>query len=148
MSPWNYPVNLALVPLMGAIAGGNTVLLKVSAHSGSTAETLKKLLDKYMDPLAIRVEGKQGAKMITKLLEQKWDHIFFTGSVSVGRIVYQAAAKNLTKCTLELGGKNPCIVDKNVDIDLAAKRIGIIKQFSKTLSIFKFFILNSMGKVF
>eukprot|EP01127_Copromyxa_protea_P017794 TRINITY_DN5476_c0_g1_i1.p1 TRINITY_DN5476_c0_g1~~TRINITY_DN5476_c0_g1_i1.p1 ORF type:complete len:249 (+),score=55.57 TRINITY_DN5476_c0_g1_i1:31-777(+) len=109
ISPWNYPVNLAIVPLIGAIAAGNTVFLKLSRHSENTGRTLENLLPKYVDTNCITVESEGGAAMITQLLKEKWDHIFFTGSVNVGRVVYEAAAKNLTPCTLELGGKNPCI---------------------------------------
>lgn len=130
MSPWNYPVNLAIVPLVGAIAGGNTVLLKVSRHSAATAELLSRLLPKYLDPATFRVEGRGGASFITEVIKHHWDHIFFTGSVSVGRIVARAAAEWLTPVTLELGGKNPCFVDRDVDVKLAAKRIGWGNVFS------------------
>ncbi|EFA75481.1 aldehyde dehydrogenase [Heterostelium album PN500] len=123
ISPWNYPVNLALVPLIGAIAGGNCALLKLSRHSASTGELMFRLLNKYMDTDCFSFDYEGGAQYITDLLEFKWDHIFFTGSVNVGRIVYQAAAKFLTPVTLELGGKNPCIVDKNINMKLAAKKI-------------------------
>jgi len=130
MSPWNYPVNLALVPLIGAIAGGNAVFLKLSRHSANVGKTLEKLVHKYLDRRCIVAESDGGAPMITRLVEEHWDHIFFTGSVSVGRIIYQAAAKFLTPVTLELGGKNPCIIDGDVDIDLAAKRIAWGKFFN------------------
>ncbi|KAF2077676.1 hypothetical protein CYY_000992 [Polysphondylium violaceum] len=123
ISPWNYPVNLALVPLIGAISAGNCALLKVSRHSYNVGELLYKLCTKYLDPECFAFDFEGGAQYITDLLEFKWDHIFFTGSVNVGRIVYQAAAKFLTPVTLELGGKNPCIIDKDVDIAFAAKRI-------------------------
>ncbi|KYR01862.1 aldehyde dehydrogenase [Tieghemostelium lacteum] len=123
MSPWNYPVNLALTPLIGAIAGGNCALLKLSRHSRNVGELLYKLLNQYMDVECFSFDWEGGREYISDLLTFKWDHIFFTGSVDVGRIVYQAAAKFLTPVTLELGGKNPCIVDKDVDIKLAAKRI-------------------------
>lgn len=130
MSPWNYPINLAMVPLLGAIAGGNTVFLKLSRHSSNTGAVLEKLVLKYLDCSCIAVESEGGRDMITKLLEPKWNHVFFTGSVKVGKIVYQAAAKHLTPVTLELGGKNPCIVDKDVDLDLAARRIAWGKFFN------------------
>jgi acyl-CoA reductase-like NAD-dependent aldehyde dehydrogenase len=123
ISPWNYPINLALVPLIGAISAGNAVLLKASRHSVNTGRILEKLIPQYVDNTCIAVESDGGAEMITKLIEEKWDHIFFTGSVDVGKVVYAAAAKHLTPVTLELGGKNPCIVDKEVDIDFAAKKI-------------------------
>ncbi|KAM9953466.1 hypothetical protein ACTFIW_006822 [Dictyostelium discoideum] len=123
MSPWNYPVNLALIPLIGAIAGGNCALLKLSRHSYNISKLLHGLLTKYLDPECFEFDCEGGAPYITELLEYKWDHIFFTGSVKVGKIVYQAAAKFLTPVTLELGGKNPCIVDKDTDIKLTARRL-------------------------
>eukprot|EP01133_Synstelium_polycarpum_P012930 gene12930-15197_t len=123
ISPWNYPVNLALVPLIGAIAAGNCALVKLSRHSVAVGTLLHRLLVQYMDPEAFSFDFEGGAQYITDLLEVKWDHIFFTGSVAVGRIVYQAAAKFLTPVTLELGGKNPCIVDKDINLKLAAKKI-------------------------
>jgi acyl-CoA reductase-like NAD-dependent aldehyde dehydrogenase len=88
-SPWNYPVNLAIVPLAGAIAAGNSVFIKFSRHSQSTGETFAKLLPQYIDTRAIAVESEGGARFITKLIESQWDYIFFTGSVSVGTIIYQ-----------------------------------------------------------
>eukprot|EP01116_Phalansterium_solitarium_P018670 TRINITY_DN5032_c0_g1_i2.p1 TRINITY_DN5032_c0_g1~~TRINITY_DN5032_c0_g1_i2.p1 ORF type:complete len:528 (+),score=207.20 TRINITY_DN5032_c0_g1_i2:157-1740(+) len=130
ISPWNYPVNLALVPLAGALAAGNTVVVKLSRHSANTGAVLGRLLAEHLDRRAVAIEYEGGAPMITRLLEEKWDHIFFTGSVSVGKVVHQAAAKNLTPVTLELGGKNPCIVDKDVDIELAARRIAWGKFFN------------------
>ncbi|EGG16246.1 aldehyde dehydrogenase [Cavenderia fasciculata] len=123
ISPWNYPVNLALVPLIGAIAAGNCAHVKLSRHSASTGELLHRLLTQYMDKEAFTFDWEGGAQYITDLIEVKWDHIFFTGSVNVGRIVYQAAAKFLTPVTLELGGKNPCIVDKEANLKLAATKI-------------------------
>lgn len=129
-APWNFPVNLAIVPLMGAIAAGNTVFLKLSRHSSQTARTLEKLIPEYLDMRAVAVEADGGAAFITALLKEKYDHIFFTGSVAVGKIVYEAAAKHLTPVTLELGGKNPCIVDRSADIALAAKRIAWAKFFN------------------
>ncbi|PRP88750.1 aldehyde dehydrogenase [Planoprotostelium fungivorum] len=130
MSPWNYPINLAIVPLIGAIAGGNTVLLKLSRHSINTSLTLHDLLPRYLDGRAYAIESTGGASLITKLISYKWDHIFFTGSCSVGKLVYQAAALHMTTVTLELGGKNPCIVDSNIDLDLTARRIAWGKFFN------------------
>eukprot|EP00164_Ancoracysta_twista_P003785 GFYU01005073.1.p1 GENE.GFYU01005073.1~~GFYU01005073.1.p1 ORF type:complete len:571 (+),score=152.62 GFYU01005073.1:112-1713(+) len=130
MSPWNYPINLALVPLMGAIAGGNCCFLKVSRHSPHSAEVMCRLIPQYLDMACIACEGAGGAAYITELIKHQWDHIFFTGSVNVGQIIYEAASKHLTPCTLELGGKNPCIVDSTADIELAAKRIAWGKWFN------------------
>jgi len=104
--------------------------MKFSRHSENTGRTLSKLIPKYLDSRGVIVEYQGGAPMITALIAEKWDHIFFTGSVSVGRTVYQAAAKNLTPVTLELGGKNPCVVDKEVDVALAARRIAFGKFFN------------------
>ncbi|GAM21281.1 hypothetical protein SAMD00019534_044560 [Acytostelium subglobosum LB1] len=123
MSPWNYPVNLALIPFAGAIAAGNCALLKLSRHSGNVAQLLHSLLIKYMDNECFAFDSEGGAPYITELLEYKWDHIFFTGSVAVGRIVYQSAAKFLTTVTLELGGKNPCIIHQDANVKLAAKKL-------------------------
>ena len=122
IAPWNYPLQLALLPLAGAVAAGNCVLLKPSEISAHTSALLMELVPRYLDPdcLAV-VEG--GVPETTALLEQKFDHVFFTGSTPVGRVVYQAAARHLTPVTLELGGKSPCIVDRDVDLEVAARRI-------------------------
>ncbi|KJE88821.1 aldehyde dehydrogenase [Capsaspora owczarzaki ATCC 30864] len=130
MSPWNYPVNLAIVPLIGAIAAGNTALLKLSRHSANVATTLGELCIKYLDSQAVAIEYEGGASMITELIKHKWDHVFFTGSVSVGRIVYEAAAKHLTPVVLELGGKNPVFIDRKVHIPTVARRLAWGKFFN------------------
>ena len=122
ISPWNYPVQLLFSPLVGAIAAGNCALLKPSEVTPHTSAALASMLPKYLDSDAIvLVEG--AVAETTALLEERWDHIFYTGNGTVGRIVMQAAAKNLTPVTLELGGKSPCIVDKNVDVKITAHRI-------------------------
>ncbi|KAI8353790.1 aldehyde dehydrogenase, dimeric NADP-preferring [Mortierella sp. GBAus27b] len=119
---WNYPLNLLLAPAVGAIAAGNTVLLKPSEVAPHTAMLLTKLLPAYLDQRAYRIIN--GAVDETSLLlEHKFDHIFFTGSGSVGRIIMGAAAKQLTPVTLELGGKSPAFVAKDVDISIAARRL-------------------------
>jgi acyl-CoA reductase-like NAD-dependent aldehyde dehydrogenase len=123
ISPWNYPVNLGIVPLAGAIAAGNCAFIKLSRHSRNVGKLFETLLNKYMDTSCIVAESDGGAAYITALLKEHWDYIFFTGSVSVGRVVYEAAAKFLTPVTLELGGKNPCIIDREANVDLAAKRV-------------------------
>jgi acyl-CoA reductase-like NAD-dependent aldehyde dehydrogenase len=123
MSPWNYPVNLALVPLAGAIAAGNSVFLKVSRHSSNVARVLCDLIPRYLDTRTVAVEGAGGASLITELLRLQWDHIFFTGSVSVGKVVAAAAARTLCPVTLELGGKNPCYIGDVRDLRHAMKRI-------------------------
>lgn len=122
MSAWNYPLQLALAPLVGAIAAGNCAVLKPSEFSPATSQLLATLLPKYLDPRCVQVI--QGAvPEATALLAEKFDHIFFTGSASVGKKILEAAAKHLTPVTLELGGKSPCIVDQDANIDAAAERI-------------------------
>jgi len=122
IAPWNYPVNLILTPLIGAIAAGNCAVLKPSEISANTSALLGRLIPAYMDPEAVQVvEGD--AETSTELLEQRFDHIFFTGSEAVGKIVMTAAAKHLTPVTLELGGKSPCIIHDDFDLALAAKRV-------------------------
>ncbi|NDL56164.1 aldehyde dehydrogenase family protein [Phytoactinopolyspora mesophila] len=122
VSPWNYPVQLALVPLAGAIASGNTVVLKPSEQAPATSAALANLLPRYLDPAAVAVvEG--GPDEAAELLEQRFDYIFFTGSARVARIVAEAAARHLTPLTLELGGKSPVWVDGTVDLQTAADRI-------------------------
>lgn len=122
ISPWNYPFQLAFCPLIGAIAAGNKVTLKPSELTPRTAAITVKIIEEVFDKK--QVEVIVGDKDVAQeLLLQKWDYIFFTGSVKVGKIVAEMAAKNLTPVTLELGGKNPCIVDQTAHLKLAAKRI-------------------------
>lgn len=122
IAPWNYPVQLLLVPAAGAIAAGNAVVMKPSEVSAATSKVLGELVPKYLDSSAIAlVEG--GVPETTELLAQQFDHIFYTGNGTVGRIVMAAAAQHLTPVTLELGGKSPVIVDKSANIDIAARRI-------------------------
>ncbi|MBS5822239.1 MAG: aldehyde dehydrogenase [Clostridium argentinense] len=122
ISPWNYPFQLSVAPMIGAIAGGNTVILKPSNKSVHVSKVLTKLIEDNFDEKYIAVVNG-GREENTELLNQKFDYIFFTGSVPVGRVVMEAAAKHLTPTTLELGGKSPCIVDNDVDIKTTAKRI-------------------------
>jgi aldehyde dehydrogenase (NAD+) len=122
IAPWNYPFSLAINPLMGALAAGNCALVKPSEVAPFTSALLAELLPKYLDADAVKVvEG--GIPETTELLAQKFDHIFYTGNGTVGRIVMEAAAKHLTPVTLELGGKSPCIIDQHVDLEVAAKRV-------------------------
>ena len=122
IAPWNYPVQLLLSPLVGAIAAGNTVLLKPSEVSAHSSAIMAKLVPRYLDTECIAVvEG--GVEETTALLEQRFDHILYTGNGQVARVVMAAAAKHLTPVTLELGGKSPCIVDEEVDVEVAARRI-------------------------
>ena len=122
IAPWNYPFQLAIAPLIGAIAAGNTAVVKPSEVTPHTAAIISEIIKAVFDPAHVAVvEG--GVEVSQELLGKKWDYIFFTGSTHVGKIVYESAAKHLTPVTLELGGKNPCIVDDTAVIDLAAKRI-------------------------
>ena len=122
IGPWNYPFQLLLAPLIGALAAGNCAILKPSEITPRCSAVVAELIPRYLDPDGVRViEG--GVAETTALLEQKFDHIFFTGSTTVGRVVAQAAAQHLTPVTLELGGKSPCIVDREVDLEVAARRI-------------------------
>lgn len=122
ISPWNYPVQLAISPLIGAIAAGNCAMLKPSEIAPHTSAALAKMIEATFDPAYISVvEG--GVEASQELLEQPFDHILFTGSAQIGKIVMEAAAKHLTPVTLELGGKSPCIVDADVDLETATRRI-------------------------
>ncbi|NLZ69095.1 MAG: aldehyde dehydrogenase family protein, partial [Spirochaetales bacterium] len=126
IAPWNYPIQLSLSPLVGAIAGGNTAIVKPSSYAKKTSAVIAKLLTECFDPSFVAViEG--GRAENTELLEQKFDYIFFTGSVAVGKIVMEAASKHLTPVTLELGGKSPVVVEKSANIKLAARRIAFGK---------------------
>lgn len=122
IAPWNYPYQLAFSPLIGAIAAGNTIILKPSELTPNTSTITKEIIESVFSKEHVAVvEG--GIPESEELLKQRWDYIFFTGSVPVGKIVAKAAAKHLTPVTLELGGKSPCIVDETANIKLAAKRI-------------------------
>lgn len=122
MSPWNYPVLLSLEPLVGAIAAGNTVVLKPSAYSPATSEVIAQLISETFEPEYITVV-RGGRAENQSLLEQKFDYIFFTGGVEVGKMVMKKAAEHLTPVTLELGGKSPCFIDHTANLRIAARRI-------------------------
>ena len=122
IAPWNYPFQLALCPLISAVAAGNQVVLKPSELTPKTSEIITKIIGEIFHKNHVEViEG--GVEVSQQLLANRWDYIFFTGSVAVGKIVAKAAAENLTPVTLELGGKNPCIIDETANLKLAAKRI-------------------------
>lgn len=122
IAPWNYPFQLALCPLIAAVAAGNRVVLKPSELTPHTSAIIAKLIEKTFHINHVEVfEG--GIEVSNKLLAKRWDYIFFTGSVTVGKVIAKAAAENLTPVTLELGGKNPCIIDETANLKLAAKRI-------------------------
>ncbi len=122
MAPWNYPVLLSLEPLIGAIAAGNCCVVKPSAYAPETSRVLAKLIcEAFPESYVTVVEG--GRQENQSLLEQKFDYIFFTGGVTVGKLVMEKASVHLTPVTLELGGKSPCIVDHTANLKLAARRI-------------------------
>lgn len=122
MSPWNYPVNLTLAPLIGAMASGNCAIIKPSNYSPATSEILKNIIEQNFSPNYISVITG-GREENATLLEQRFDYIFFTGGATVGKLVMQAASKYVTPITLELGGKSPCIVEKSANIKVAAHRL-------------------------
>ena len=122
ISAWNYPYQIALIPAISAIAAGNTVVLKPSEIPNNTSKILARLINSnFNENLLTVIEG--GVETTSELLKQKWDKIFFTGSTNVGKIIYKAAAENLTPVTLELGGESPTFIFKDCDIKLTAKRI-------------------------
>lgn len=122
IAPWNYPFQLAICPLVAAVSAGNRVTLKPSELTPHTSAIIARLVAESFDPEHVSVE-EGGVEKSTELLARRWDYIFFTGSVPVGKLVAEAAAKHLTPVTLELGGKSPCIVDRRANLALAARRI-------------------------
>ena len=122
ISPWNYPFQLALCPLIAAVSAGNSVVLKPSELTPNTSKIIAEIITESFETNHVEVV-QGGVEVSQKLLSQRWDYVFFTGSVAVGKIVAKAAAENLTPVTLELGGKNPCIIDETANVKLAAKRI-------------------------
>ncbi|MFF3024423.1 aldehyde dehydrogenase [Gottfriedia sp. NPDC057948] len=129
VSPWNYPFQLTFIPLIGAIAGGNTAIVKPSELTPNSSALITKIItDTFPIEYISCVEG--GVEVSTALLKEKFDHIFFTGSVEVGSVVMRAASEHLTPVTLELGGKSPTIVDKSANLKLAARRIAWGKFFN------------------
>jgi aldehyde dehydrogenase (NAD+) len=126
---WNYPFQLTVGPLLGALAAGNCAAVKPSEVSPATSALLARELTRYLDADCVKVfEG--GVPETTELLAERFDHVFYTGNGAVGRIVMTAAAKHLTPVTLELGGKSPCIVDRDADVEVAARRIAWGKFFN------------------
>ncbi|MBD2095983.1 aldehyde dehydrogenase [Trichocoleus sp. FACHB-591] len=122
IAPWNYPFQLCIAPLIGAIAAGNCAILKPSELTPHTSQVIANLIRQHFDPAFITViEG--GVETSQQLLAERFDHIFFTGGTAIGKRVMAAAAEHLTPVTLELGGKSPCLVDADVPIDVAARRI-------------------------
>ncbi|MHC5765646.1 MAG: aldehyde dehydrogenase [Nostoc sp.] len=122
IGPWNYPFQLIISPLIGAIAAGNCAIIKPSEIASHTSDIIAKIIAKHFDPAYLAVvEG--GVEASQKLLAEKFDHIFFTGGTDVGKIIMVAAAKYLTPVTLELGGKSPCIVDTDINLEHTVRRI-------------------------
>lgn len=126
IAPWNYPLQLLISPLVGAVAAGNSVVLKPSEKAPATSELIGRLIPQYLDPRSVAVV-QGGADAVQGLLAEKFDHIFYTGGERVGRIVYEAAAKQLTPVTLELGGKSPCVVADGRNWPAIARRIAFGK---------------------
>ena len=122
ISPWNYPFQLSISPIIGAISAGNTVALKPSEHSPNTTNILKLVIEKSFEKGHVDIVTG-GPDIGQKLLELNWDYIFFTGSTEIGKIVAKEAAKTLTPVTLELGGNNPCVIDKNISLKTTSKRV-------------------------
>jgi aldehyde dehydrogenase (NAD+) len=128
IGPWNYPLQLLLAPLIGAIAAGNCAVLKPSEFATATAALLQKIIDEAFEKKYITLVQGDGASVIPSMMTDfRFDHIFYTGSTYVGTIIYQAAAKKLIPVTLELGGKSPCIIENDADIKIAAKRVALTK---------------------
>jgi len=128
ISPWNYPFQLLLAPLAGAIAAGNCVVLKPSEHVPATSALLGKMISETFAPEYISLCQGDGAAIIPAMMNNfAFDHVFYTGSTKTGKLIYEMAAKQLTPVTLELGGKSPCIVEADADIAVAAKRIAVTK---------------------
>jgi aldehyde dehydrogenase (NAD+) len=124
ISPWNYPLQLLLIPLVGAVAGGNCVVLKPSELAPATAQAIEKIFTEAFDGNYVKVIQGGGAAVVPEMMNHfRFDHIFYTGSVPVGKNIYQLAAKDLVPVTLELGGKSPAIVEEDADLTTAAKRI-------------------------
>jgi len=124
IAPWNYPLNLILIPLVGAIAGGNCVVLKPSELAPSTAALVEKIIQEIFEPNHIKVFNGDGADLVPRLMNDfRFDHVFYTGSVAVGKTIYKLAAEKLIPVTLELGGKSPAVVETDADIKITARRI-------------------------
>jgi aldehyde dehydrogenase (NAD+) len=124
IAPWNYPFQLSLIPLVGAIAGGNCALVKPSELAPATAAVLEIIVTESFSPQYIAVVQGEGSELVPSIMKSfRFDHIFYTGSVQVGRSIYQQAAADLVPVTLELGGKNPAIVERDANLTVAAKRI-------------------------
>lgn len=128
ISPWNYPLQLLFTPLAGAIAAGNCVVLKPSEFAPATAAVMKKIVDATFEKKYVQfIEGDGSVAIPSMMNHFVFDHVFYTGSTTVGKIIYQMAAANLVPVTLELGGKSPCIVEEDANISVTANRIAMTK---------------------
>lgn len=128
IAPWNYPFQLLFTPLMGAIAAGNCVVLKPSEFAPATALVMQKIIEDSFPPEQVLYVPGDGVTVIPELMQQfNFDHVFYTGSTAVGKIIYKMAAEKLVPVTLELGGKSPCVVEEDANITVAAKRIAMPK---------------------
>lgn len=130
IGPWNYPLQLLFTPLIGAIASGNCVVLKPSEFAPATANLMQRIIEETFSKEYILYVPGDGATVIPAMMDHfRFDHLFYTGSTAVGKIIYQKAAEKLVPVTLELGGKSPCVVEEDANINIAAKRI-VMTKFS------------------
>lgn len=130
IGPWNYPFMLVLSPLVGAIAAGNAVVVKPSEYADATSGLIEKIISETFQPEEVMVAQGDGAAVVPALMKDfRFDHVFFTGGTAVGKIIYQLAASQLVPVTLELGGKSPCVVEADANIEVAARRI-VLAKFS------------------
>ncbi|MEY2638858.1 MAG: hypothetical protein RIR90_340, partial [Bacteroidota bacterium] len=128
IAPWNYPFQLLINPLIGAIAAGNCVVLKPSEHAPATEKVMQQIIESVFDKNYICYVQGDGAKVVPEMMQSfAFDHVFYTGSTAVGRIIYQLAADKLVPVTLELGGKSPVVVEADADIAVTARRIAVAK---------------------
>ena len=130
IGPWNFPLQLLLIPMVGAIAAGNAVVLKPSEYAPATAAVIEKMIKDTFPEELVQVAQGDGAKLVPEMMNQfRFDHVFYTGSIPVGKAIYQLAAKDLVPVTLELGGKDPCVVEADANLTVAARRI-VLGKFS------------------
>src|SRR5215203_307579 len=128
IAPWNYPLQLLFTPLIGAMAAGNCIVLKPSEFAPATSAVMKKIIQEHFSQEYIVYAEGEGAAIIPGMVNNfRFDHIFYTGSIPIGKIIYELAAKQLVPVTLELGGKNPCVVESDAKISIAAKRIAVTR---------------------
>lgn len=130
IGPWNFPLQLLLIPAIGAIAAGNAVVLKPSEYAPATAVLIEKMIRETFPENLVKVVQGDGAEVVPAMMNQfRFDHVFYTGSIPVGKAIYQLAAKDLVPVTLELGGKDPCVVEADASLEVAARRI-VLGKFS------------------